>query len=124
LVASVLRFAAVGASNSVIGIIVIYLAWRALGWPDLAANALGYGVGFVWGFGLNRSWTFRDRGSLTGSFLRYLLVCVVAFAINLLAVIGTRKVLGEGTFAPHLIGVCIYTVIAFLGSRFYAFRGQ
>ncbi len=119
-----LRFAAVGVSNSVIGILVIYVAWRALGWSDLAANALGYAVGFVWGFGLNRSWTFGDRGRIGASFLRYLAVCAVAFAVNLLAVVEARKMLGPGTFAPQLIGVCVYTVIAFLGSRFYAFRGR
>jgi putative flippase GtrA len=123
LLASALRFAAVGVSNSVVGIAVIYLAWRVFGWPDVAANALGYAVGFLWGFGLNRRWTFRDRGSVASSFGRYLLVCALAFAANLLVVVGARSLLGQGTFAPHVIGVCVYTVIAFLGSRFYAFRG-
>jgi putative flippase GtrA len=124
LLGSALRFAAVGASNTVIGVIVIYVAWRVFGWPDVAANALGYAIGFIWGFGLNRRWTFRDRGSIAGSFARYLLVCGLAFGVNLLAVVASRTVLGPGTFAPQLIGVCVYTVIAFLGSRFYAFRGQ
>src|SRR5215813_10098156 len=112
-----LRFAAVGMSNTAIGLLVIYVAWHTWGWPDWAANSLGYAAGFVWGFGLNRQWTFRARDSVPRSFARYLLVCAVAFGVNMVAMLSSRRAVGEDTFAPHLIGVCLYTAIAFLGSH-------
>jgi putative flippase GtrA len=117
-----LRFAVVGVSNTLIGVLVIYLAWRVWGWPDWIANSLGYAVGLGCGFGLNRRWTFRARDNVSRSFARYLLVCGVAFAANLVAMLSFRRVLGDATFAPHLIGVCLYTAIAFLGSHYFAFR--
>ena len=117
-----LRFLTVGVSNTLIGVLVIYLAWRGWGWPDWAANSLGYAVGFVWGFGLNRRWTFRARGSVSRSFARYVLVCAVAFAANLVVMLSFRRTLGDATFAPHLIGVCVYTALAFAGSHYFAFR--
>jgi putative flippase GtrA len=119
---SAVRFAVVGVSNTLVGVAVIYLAWRVWAWPDWAANAIGYAVGFIWGFGWNRRWTFQARDRLAPSFLRYALVCTLAFLANLGVMLASRRWLGEGTFAPHLMGVCVYTVIAFLGSRFFAFR--
>jgi putative flippase GtrA len=119
-----IRFAVVGLSNTLIGVLVIYLAWRLWGWPDWAANAIGYAIGFVWSFGLNRRWTFQARNRLGPSFVRYALVCALAFGANLTVMLWARRWLGDGTFAPHLIGACVYTVIAFLGSHFIAFRGR
>jgi putative flippase GtrA len=117
-----IRFAVVGVSNTLIGLLVIYLAWRGWGWPDWAANSLGYAVGIVWSFALNRRWTFRARGSVSRSFMRFLLVCGVAFTANLVVMLSCRRALGDASFAPHLIGACVYTAISFTGSQFFAFR--
>jgi putative flippase GtrA len=124
MLAAAIRFAVVGVSNTLLGLLVIFVAWRLWGWPDWAANAFGYGVGFLWGFGLNRRWTFRARGSVSRSFVRYLLVCAAAFAANFVVMLAARAWLGPDTFAPHLLGVCVYTVLAFLGSHYFAFRGR
>ena len=116
------RFAIVGVSNSLFGLLVIYLAWRVWGWPDWSANAFGYSVGLAWGFALNRRWTFDSRGTVGRSLPRYLLVCAAAYAVNLVTVLAARRALGDGTFAPHVLGVAVYAVLGFLGSRYYAFR--
>jgi hypothetical protein len=36
--------------------------------------------------------------------------------------LGCRRALGDASFAPHLIGACVYTAISFTGSQFFAFR--
>src|SRR3974390_913761 len=76
---SFVRFGLVGISNTVVGFVVIYLCLRVLSFGDLAANATGYAVGFLWSFGLNRAWTFRHRGAPVRSMPRFALVCAAAY---------------------------------------------
>ncbi len=118
------RFVLVGLSNTLIGMGVIYLAWRGLGLGDLPANMIGYGIGFVWSYGLNRLWTFQDSGAVGRSLARFALVCAVAYLANLLVLFAARRLMGEASFLPHVFGSVAYTVLGYLGSRFFAFRQQ
>jgi len=124
LVTRALRFSMVGASNTAIGLGLIWVAWRWLRWPDLPANLLGYGVGFLWSYALNRRWTFSHRGPRAQSFARFALVCALAYAVNLAVLAASRAALGAATFWPHVLGMAAYTVVGFFGSQYYAFHVQ
>lgn len=115
------RFLLVGISNTLIGMGVIFVAWHFLRWSDLAANITGYAIGFVWSYTLNRIWTFGHRGSAARSFGRFLLVCAMAYAVNLAVLFTLRPLMGEVSFIPHIAGMGAYTVVGYLGSRFFAF---
>lgn len=66
-----IRFALVGAANTVLDYAVFAILMTAAGTPVLLANAAGYGTGMVSSFLLNRSWTFRVRRD-AAPLLRYL----------------------------------------------------
>lgn len=119
---SFVRFALVGASNTAIGLSVIYIAWRVFGLGDVAANVLGYLVGFCWSYTLNRLWTFKDAGPVGRSFMRFALICAAAYAVNLLVLFEARRLLGAESFLPHILGMVVYTGVSYLGSRFFAFK--
>lgn len=121
---SLARFALVGASNTLIGLGVIYVAWRFMGLGDLTANVVGYAIGFGWSYTLNRIWTFGDTGSVRRSFIRFALVCAAAYAVNLLVLFGTRRLMGDTSFLPHILGMAFYTAVGYVGSRHFAFRPQ
>lgn len=119
---SLFRFLLVGISNTAIGMGIVYISWRFLGWPDVPANAFGYLIGFLWSYGMNRVWTFNDRGAVGRSFARFAGVCALAYAANLLVMLGARNVMGDASFMPHIFGAVTYTGLGYLGSRFFAFR--
>lgn len=121
---SFVKFLVVGTSNTVLSLIVMYIAWTVYQVGDLAANTLGYTVGFLWGYAWNRRWTFNAHGGVKGSFRRYLLVCAFAYAANLLVLFAARSVLGSEHFWPHLFGIAAYTVLAYLGSLLFAFKAM
>jgi putative flippase GtrA len=116
------RFGMVGVSNTAIGLGLIWLAWHGLGWPDLPANLLGYGVGFAWSYALNRRWTFRHDGPVRASVARFALVCGFSYALNLAVLAAARAAMGPASFWPHVLGMVAYTASAFLGSHYYAFH--
>lgn len=116
----VLRFLLVGIGNTLVGLAVIYAVKAFFGVGDVAANALGYGVGFLISFSLNRSWTFRHQGVVTRALAAFLIVQAAAYSLNLacvLAMIG----FGIDSYVAQALGIPPYTVVSYLGSRYFAF---
>ncbi|WP_281391362.1 GtrA family protein [Mesorhizobium sangaii] len=119
-----LRFGAVGLLNTALGYAVI-LAGLALGLGDILANATGYAAGLVLGFFLNRQWTFtRVDGFRSGTLLRYGGVFLVAYSINLAVVIAARSAGITESPLVHLAGICVYSIIFYLGSAHFVFVGR
>jgi putative flippase GtrA len=119
-----LRFGTVGVACTVVGLALIWVAWRWWAWDDVAANALGYAAGFLMSFVFNREWTFRDQAPPAAGLARFTLVCALAYALNLAVLAAVRSAIGPDSFWPQLLAVGAYSVAAFLGSHFYAFRLQ
>ena len=119
-----LRFGVVGLLNTALGYAVI-LAGLALGLGDIVANATGYAAGLVLGFFLNRQWTFtRADGFRAGTLLRYGGVFLVAYSINLAVVIAARSAGITESPLVHLAGICVYSVVFYLGSAHFVFVGR
>jgi putative flippase GtrA len=115
------RFLLVGMCNSALGLSVIYVAWHGLGFSDVAANAAGYGVGFGCGYCLNKRWTFGAAPPRGQGVWRYAAVCACAYGLNLLAMQASRGQVSADSLLPHAIGLATYTVVAYLGSRWFVF---
>lgn len=121
---SLVRFVAVGLSNTAVGLGVIYLCWHALGWPDIAANLTGYAAGLVWGFVLHRRWTFRSTAAVGSGFMGYLVVCAVAYVVNLGVVTVSRQLIGPTSFLPHIFGIAAYSALVYIACRWFVFRAR
>jgi putative flippase GtrA len=115
------RYLAVGFLNTFLGLIVIYFAMYSLRFGIVAANVLGYAVGVLVGFVLNRRWTFAYRGPVFAAFVKFLLVLGVAYMANLMTVLFFSAVMRCNGYLAQALGVLPYTVIGYLGSRFFAF---
>jgi putative flippase GtrA len=81
LVLQLVRFGMVGMANTVLTI-ATYAGLVALHAPVPLAGAVGWGVGAVNGFVLNRAWTFRGapRGALPAA--RYAAVALLGSALD------------------------------------------
>jgi putative flippase GtrA len=118
---SITRFLLVGISNTTIGLICIWATTRLLGADSITANLLGYAVGISVSFTLNRRWTFSFRGNGCSALLRFLLVFGFAYLANLLTVLGLIGLSGRDSFWFQIYGAAPYSVLLFLGCRWYAF---
>lgn len=117
------RFLVVGLGNTLTGLAIIYAA-QAAGAGEIVANATGYTVGLALSFVLNRRWTFRHRGALFSALLRFAAVLAVAYVANLAVVLGAIWGLGINSYIGQALGVPVYTVVSYIGSRWYAFPDQ
>lgn len=117
------RFLAVGVLNSAVGLALIYLAMAA-GADYRAANAIGYAGGILVSFVFNRGWTFDHKGDWRASLLRWLAVVAVAYAAQFIIVVGLHDSLGIDARIAQALGVPVYTGLAFLGARWFAFPAK
>lgn len=117
---SLMKFAAVGLANTLLGLGVIYAAKWFLHFGDLAANLVGYGIGVAFSFVFNKRWTFGHFGNNTSAFFRFLAVLLFAYLVNLMTVIGALR-LGVNGFIAQALGVVPYAVLSYLGSKHFVF---
>jgi putative flippase GtrA len=117
----IVRFASVGVLNTAFGYTVILFAlW--LGNGDVVSNMIGYTAGLALSFALNRQWTFGDTKNVAANVgARYVGTFLVAYAVNLGIVVAARSTgLMEGPMI-HLLGICAYTILFYLGSVYFVF---
>jgi putative flippase GtrA len=118
---SVIRFAVVGIANTICGLGIIYAAKYFGNVADVPANVLGYAIGTLLSFTLNKRWTFRHRGPSAPAFVRFVLVMGTAYLLNLVTVLAALK-LGINAYVAQAIGVVPYATFGYLASRHVAFR--
>jgi putative flippase GtrA len=118
---SALRFASVGALNTLLTIAVIFLL-RAVKVPDLPANLIGYVAGLICSFLLNKRWTFANDGPVLAAFTLFLVTFAGAYLLNLGIVLALLHLEVPGYFA-HLCGMPFYTLAFYAGCRWFAFAG-
>lgn len=122
LVRQTIRFALVGVVNTAIGLLSIYGAIFFFDAGPALANAVGYAIGLVISFLLNRIWTFSDRRAISAVLPRYSLAAAIAYLSNLTAVLALTHYLSLGRYQVQLFGIVIYTVLMFMICRWYVFN--
>jgi putative flippase GtrA len=122
LVAQFMKFGIVGVSNTLLTFAVYTLLLKVFGMWYLAASAIGFAVGAVNGFLLNRRWTFREHVGDALTPVRWSVVqgCGLGLNEGLLYLyvdeIGLDKLLGQA------LAIAMVTVITFLVNRAWTFR--
>jgi len=115
------KFAFVGIANTFTGLAVIYLLKGIFSVGDAAANLLGYGVGLVISFLLNRSWTFRFLGATWTTLARFALIAFIGYALNLVTVLLAIDVFHFDGYLAQALGVPPYASFTYLGCRYFVF---
>jgi putative flippase GtrA len=114
------RFGVVGVVNTLVGLTVVLLARQWTGWNEVQANALGYGIGLLVSFLLNRRWTFDHKGGWWPSAVRFVTVVAAAWSVNVCVVLVLIEI-GLLAELAHAVGVGPYAVLTYWGSRKWVF---
>lgn len=117
---SALKFAGVGVINTLLCLGVIFVLKSRAGFGDVPANVSGYGVGLACSFLFNRRWTFAHDAQPLPALLRFLLVFLLSYLLNLGVVLLLIRS-GCNRYLAHLGGMPLYTVVFYLGCRFFVF---
>jgi putative flippase GtrA len=116
------KFGIVGVSNTLLFFAIYTALVKGFGVWYVAASAIGYIVGAVNGFLLNRRWTFREHIGDSLTPVRW----TVVQGCGLLANLGLVYLFVDGAGLDELLGqacaTAIVTVITFLANRAWTFK--
>lgn len=108
-------------------VVIDFAVYRLLvaqaGYQSDIAKAAGYLSGLVFGFFLNKLWTFESRKARLSEPLLYLAVYSVTFLLNLAINRGVLTTFGESAMPlAFLTATGVSTICNFIGLRLVAFR--
>jgi putative flippase GtrA len=117
-----LKFGAVGASGYAINLGVYTILLDHAGLHYIAAAVCSFAVAVTNNYWWNRHWTFRDsRGNLYWQGLRFLLVSVIALALNL-GLLKALVELGLGKIWAQAIAIVLVMPFSFAINKLWSFR--
>ena len=124
-----LRFLIVGIANTVVGAGLMFLLYNIAGISYWISSACNYVAGGILSYFLNKHFTFQDSQK---SFKQVVLFIMTLAACYFIAYFCAKKVVylllnsqsekKRGNIAL-LSGMCLYTVLNYLGQRFFVFKG-
>lgn len=131
-----IRYIAVGAMNTIVTLVVIYLCKTFTEIPLMVCNAIGYVAGLVNSFLWNRAWVFRATdGHGLWQALRFAIGFGGCYGVQFLVVWGLMKWASFAAILWHigpfelsgygiatLLGMGVYTVANFIYNRLITFR--
>jgi len=116
------KFGIVGVSNTLLFFAVYTLLLKGFGVWYLAASAIGFTVGAVNGFLLNRRWTFAGHVGDALTPVRWTVVQGCGLLLNLGLVAMCVEVIGLDKLIGQAIAIAIVVVVTFLANRAWTFR--
>lgn len=117
-----LRFAAVGASGTVVNLVVYALATGPGGLDYRLAAVLGFAVAVTHNFVLNRWWTFRGTSGHAGfQAARFVTVSLAGLAVNLLVLHVLVDSFGAGKLLGQAAAIAAATPMSFVGNKLWSF---
>jgi putative flippase GtrA len=116
------KFGIVGISNTLLNFLVYILLLKVFGVWYLAASGIGFGIGAVNGFLLNRRWTFEGHVGDALTPVRWGIVQGSGLALNEALLyfwvdgVGVDKLIGQA------LAIVVVTSVTFAANRAWTFR--
>jgi putative flippase GtrA len=117
----VFRFIVVGLISNII-IFLIYLLLTGFGLNAKMAMTLLYCVGVIQTFVFNKKWTFRFSGKSELTFIRYCLVYLMAYLLQLIALIIFVDYIGLAHQWVMAVLIMVSAVLIFIAQKLWVFR--
>jgi putative flippase GtrA len=116
------KFGIVGISNTLLFLAVYTLLLKGFGVWYLAASAIGFLVGAVNGFLLNRRWTFSSHVGDALTPVRWGVVQGCGLLLNLGLVALCVESIGMDELIGQAVAIAIVVVVTFAANRAWTFR--
>lgn len=118
-----MKFCLVGGSNTLITLLTFYILNTILNVNYILSSMLGYCLGMMNSFILNKRWTFYDSEKrILPQFIRFAAVNSVSLGVNLLVMYTLVGKLSLDRMLSQIIATGFSIVSNYVGSRLWVFR--
>ena len=116
-----MRYNAVGVINTLIGFSIIF-GLMFLGFDPILSNAVGYGVGSLVSFYLNKVYTFKATKHSWRQVLYFFMILGISYLINVLVLHALLPWVNP--YLAQLMSAIVYTLSSFLLAKNIVFREE
>ena len=118
-----LRFILVGILNTIVGygcyFVLLYLQVNYI-----ISLAVSHIVGVTNSFFWNKYWTFRSNGNIKHELVRFILVYVITFFLNLGVLVVFVEALMIDKRIAQVYALFIVTIVSYLGHKLWSFKDR
>lgn len=122
----VVKFGIVGVTSSLIDFAVYSLVFYVFGVIPSISKATGFISGSIFGFIMNRKWTFRSDKSVKTSIFPYVLLYLTSLSLNVGINSGLLFLMGKdnplSVISAFVVATGAAAMTNFLGLKFIVFR--
>lgn len=117
------RFVTVGFLNTALGYCIIFGCMYLAGLSAEISNLMGYGIGLVTSYVLNRHYTFKSKAKHQGEILRFVTVFAISYAANFMTLVLLIRKLGAHEGAAQIAAGAVYVLASYALNKLYVFGG-
>ena len=113
------KYNIVGIVNTLVGFSIIFLLMFA-GVTPTVSNAIGYGLGAILSYFLNKKYTFNAENNSQTQMLKFFMVLGVAYMLNYVVLQWLLSVMNP--YGAQVLSAIVYTVSSFILAKFFVFE--
>lgn len=118
------RFLFVGTFNTALGYAIIFFCMYAIELSAIISNLIGYGVGLISSYILNRFFTFRSKADSRSEVVRFIIVFLVSYLSNLAFLVLFINFLHVHEGVSQIFAGIVYVGVSYLLNKYYVFSNQ
>ncbi|MFD1677918.1 GtrA family protein [Alicyclobacillus fodiniaquatilis] len=120
--AQLLKFAAVGASNSLVDLVLFVVFYHELHLNYIVAHMISYSCGTLNSFVLNKYFTFERRSKLHGQEVyRFVLLNICSFLLSVVFIYGFNHFLHFQVMVSKILSIVLTVIVNYFGSKYWCF---
>jgi len=119
-----IRFGVVGVLNTGITLTVIFVLMKGLRVHYALSNIIGYLLGFLSSFVLNKRWTFQSRRNMGLEGVLFVAVFGVCYLIQLVTLVFMKETMGIKADYAQLLAMAVYTSLNFILNKLITFKNR
>lgn len=117
-----IRFVTVGVLNTILGYCVIFAFMYLFKFSPEVSNFIGYLVGLVASYFLNRIYTFNSKQDRRSEVFKFISVFIMAYALNFAVLLILIHVIYFHEGVSQLIAGFFYVIASFVMNKYYVFK--
>ena len=119
-----LKFLAVGVSNTLISYLVFLVCYNALlAGSAFTSQAISYAAGIVWSFIWNRRWTFAGASGSGSSFITFLALQLMLLLLSSSSLALVKRTTDWNLNYAWVLVMGVVTALNFVVSKKFVFKG-
>lgn len=134
-----IKYNIIGIMNTLITLLVVWILHQLLDWNLELSNFLGFVAGGCNSYLCNRIWNFKSKNDTKSEIIRFLVVFICAYGVNLAVLEGCVKLLEQPfcagftefiskfmkpSFFANIVANVVYVLVSFTMYKKWVFKSK